>query len=220
MDLCLAPLDFTFLVVLFPELYGPTSLSLYPSTSQLSRVCCAWYSAIFVLATPSDDFLPHFSVLHFLLQTSAIPSGACCVQYSAVFVPATPNTGCIPQLSVRHFLLQTSTIPSGVCCAQYSAVFVPATPNHGSLSQPSVLHFLRTLTIPSGACCAQYSAVFAPVTPNGVLLLQFRLCTFCCRRRPSRPGRAAHSTQLFLYLPLQTTPSCRSLRFCTSSCRL
>ena len=43
--------------------------------------------------------------------------------------------------------------------------------------------------------------------------LRFR--TFCCGRSPSHPVRAAHSTPPFLYLPLQTTRFCGSLRFCT-----
>ena len=109
------------------------------------------YSAVFVPATPNDGRLPQSSALHFLLQTSTIPSGACCAEYSTVFVPATPNDGCLPQPSVLHFLLQTSTMPSGACCAQYSAVFVPATPNDGRLSQPSALNFLLQSTTPSSA---------------------------------------------------------------------
>ena len=36
----------------------------------------------FVPSTPNDGPLPHFSVLHFMLQTSTIPFGACCAQYS------------------------------------------------------------------------------------------------------------------------------------------
>ena len=79
---------------------------------------------MFVPATPYDDPFPQPSVLHFLLQTLTIPSGACCAQYSTVFVPVTPYNGPFLQPSVLHFLLQMLTIPSGECCAQYSTVFV------------------------------------------------------------------------------------------------
>ena len=142
MVVCLAPLGITSPMVSFPALCGPTSLSLNLSAPNRSLACCGQYSAVLVLPTLNDGFLPHPRVLHFLLKTLTIPPRACCKQYSAVFVPATPNDGTLPQLSVLHFLLETLTIPLGACCAQYSTVFVPATPNDGCLPQPSVLQIL------------------------------------------------------------------------------
>ena len=42
--------------------------------------CCVQYSAVFVPATPSEGSLPQPLVVHFLLLTLTIPSGALIVQ--------------------------------------------------------------------------------------------------------------------------------------------
>ena len=138
------------------------------------------YSEVFESATPKDGLFPQPSALHFLLQTSTIPSGACCVQYSAVFVLAPPNDALLTQPSVLHFLLSTSIIPYEACCAQYSTVLVPETPNDGTLPQPSVLHFLLlTSTILFGACCAYYSVILVPSTSNLATRSSPGLYTLC-----------------------------------------
>ena len=125
---------------------------------------------------------------------------ACCAQYSAVVVPATPNDGPFPQPWVLHFLLLMLTISSGASCAQYSAVFLPATPNDGAFTQPWVLHILLlTTTFPSGACRAQLSLFLYLQLRTTVPCRTFRFCTLCCRRRPSRSVRAAHSTPFFVH---------------------
>ena len=46
---------------------------------------------LFVIATLNDGCLLQPSVVHVLLLTSTVPSGACCAQYSVLLVPTTPE---------------------------------------------------------------------------------------------------------------------------------